>query len=97
MREFAVKETKYKVADISFKPNQSVSAGERPVCKMYYILGIENIYTGKESRYFLFLNKDCKSDFADCFSRVTFCRDFCCYNTKERGGEIDCCCELTDL
>ena len=53
MREFAVKETKYKVADISFKPNQSVSAGERPVCKMYYILGIENIYTGKESRYFL--------------------------------------------
>ena len=21
----------------------------------------------------------------------------CCYNTKERGGEVDCCCELTEL
>ena len=43
MREFTVKETKYKVADISFKPNQSVSAGERPVCKMYYFLGMAHL------------------------------------------------------
>ena len=22
--------------------------------------------------------------------------ELCCYNRKERGGEIDCCCELTE-
>ena len=43
MREFTMMETIYGLADISFRPSQLVSAGERPVCKMYYFLGMAHL------------------------------------------------------